>query len=212
MRIVLGRVAFAVPALVRGICGGPGQRIPAQQTAGLSITPRACWGCWKLHWVTFSNRCGYPPWRYAWCPIPRFPFLYRFLEFFSGSRFPAGGWRWLLCPGRGSPGHSQVEVGQQHHAGRFSGVSYPVSFALLSVLNRSTCPYLATFRSLSARFVERFCCCCRFWFMLQPSFPPPLGAAPSPRAWHLPLFSYRFINGMKDSARPDSTLSPPWAG
>ena len=211
--IVLGRVAFAVPAL--GIVlrwAGQGIRLNRKQDylylslLGLLLA---------VHWVTFFESVKVSTVAICLVSYSTFPFFTVFLEpLFFDERLSRRGLALSVVALLGvALVIPEWKLGNQITLGVFWGIISGATFALLSVLNRK---YVRTYSSLQVAFYQDFVAfllLLPFWFVLQPS--------PSPSDWWLLIllgivftaFSHTlFINGLKEvparTASIIATLEP----
>lgn len=211
--IVLGRVAFAVPALVVVLrWAGQGIRLNRRQDyLYLSLLGVLL----AFHWVTFFESVQVSTVAVCLVSYSTFPFFTVFLEplFFREQLSRRG----LLLAVVALAGVALVipewKLGNNITLGVFWGVLSGISFALLSVLNRK---YVRTYSSLQVAFYQdlvAFLLLLPFWFLLQPT--------PSASDWGLIVvlgvvftaFSHTlFINGLKEvparTASIIATLEP----
>lgn len=204
--IVLGRVAFAVPALA-AVLRWKGQNLRLNQRRHyfhLSLLGLLL----AVHWVTFFESVQVSTVAVCLVSYSTFPFFTVFLEplFFREPLSRRGVVLAIVALLGVALVIPEWKLDNNITLGVFWGVLSGLSFALLSVLNRR---YVRTYTSLQVAFYQdlvAFLLLLPFWFMLLP--------APSAQDWWLlallgvvfTAFSHTlFINGMK--AVPARTAS-----
>ncbi|MCB0594572.1 MAG: EamA family transporter [Lewinellaceae bacterium] len=211
--IVLGRVAFAVPALAL-VLRWAGQSIRLnrrQDYLYLSLLGVLL----AFHWVTFFESVQVSTVAVCLVSYSTFPFFTVFLEplFFREPLSRRGLALAIVALAGVALVIPEWKLGNNTTLGVFWGVLSGISFALLSVLNRK---YVRTYSSLQVAFYQdlvAFLLLLPFWFLLQPT--------PSASDWGLIVvlgvvftaFSHTlFINGLKEvparTASIIATLEP----
>ncbi len=212
--IVLGRVAFAFPALalVLRLMGQNIRLNRRQDYIYLSLLGVLL----AVHWVTFFESVQVSTVAICLLSYSTFPFFTVLLEplFFREERLSRQG---LVLAVIALAGVALVipewRLGNDTTLGVFWGVLSGASFALLAVLNRK---YVRTYSSLKVAFYQdlmAFVVLLPFWFLIWPQ--------PSPLDWSLLIllgivftaFSHTiFINGLKEvparTASIIATLEP----
>ena len=211
--IVLGRVAFAFPALAAVLLwAGQGISLKRKQ----DYLPLGLMGVLlAIHWATFFESVQVSTVAICLVSYSTFPFFTVFLEplFFQERLSRRGVVLAVIALAGVALVIPEWKLGNSITLGVFWGVLSGVSFALLSVLNRK---YVRTYSSLKVAFYQdlvAFLLLLPLWFILRPS--------PTASDWGLLIllgvvftaFSHTlFINGLKEvparTASIIATLEP----